>query len=134
MKARLEGLVAEHSIWHSRAQLGGYEPNEAERAARPPAHHPLVRRHPGSQRLTLYIASHATHVMGMEEAAGRDLLDELMAFATQERFIYRHAWRAGDLVIWDNRCTMHRATPFDDTEHRRDMRRTTVRDRETMPA
>jgi alpha-ketoglutarate-dependent 2,4-dichlorophenoxyacetate dioxygenase len=134
MKARLEGLVAEHSIWHSRAQLGGYEPNAAERAARPPAHHPLVRRHPGSQRLTLYIASHATHVLGLDLAAGEALLAELMAFATQPRFVYRHAWRAGDLAIWDNRCTMHRATPFDDTEHRRDMRRTTVRDRETMPA
>ena len=134
MKARLDGLVAEHSIWHSRAQLGGYEPNEAERAARPPAYHPLVRRHPGSKRMTLYLASHATHIIGMDAADGKKLLGELMAFATEPRFVHRHHWRAGDLVIWDNRCTMHRATPYDDTTHRRDMRRTTVRDKETALA
>jgi alpha-ketoglutarate-dependent 2,4-dichlorophenoxyacetate dioxygenase len=128
MKARLEGLVAEHSIWHSRMQLGGYVPNEAEREARPPARHALVRVHPGSKRKTLYIASHISHIVGMDEAEGRALVAELMAFATQSRFVYRHRWRAFDLVIWDNRCTMHRATPFEDTQHRRDMRRTTVRD------
>jgi alpha-ketoglutarate-dependent 2,4-dichlorophenoxyacetate dioxygenase len=129
MKARLEGLVAEHSIWHSRAQHGGYEPNEAERAARPPAHHPIVRVHAGSGRKTLYIASHASHVLEMDLDEGRALLDELRAFATQERFVHRHAWRVGDLVIWDNRCTMHRATPFDDQHYKRDMHRTTVREK-----
>jgi alpha-ketoglutarate-dependent 2,4-dichlorophenoxyacetate dioxygenase len=134
MKARLEGLVAEHSIWHSREKLGGYVPNEAERAARPGALHPLVRRHPGSGRMTLYIASHATHIVGMDGAAGQALLAELIDFATQARFVYRHQWRPHDLVIWDNRCTMHRATPFADQRYQRDMRRTTVRDPETMPA
>ena len=134
MKARLVGLVAEHSIWHSREKLGGYVPNEAERAARPGALHPLVRRHPDSGRMTLYIALHATHIVGMDLAEGKALLAELIDFATQERFVYRHKWRPYDLVIWDNRCTMHRAMPFADERYQRDMRRATVRDPETMPA
>ena len=128
MKARLEGLVAEHSIWHSRATLGGYTPTEEERRLRPPARHRIVRRHPGSGRSALFIASHASHVVGMDLEEGRALLRELIAFATQPRFVYRHRWRVGDLVIWDNRSTMHRATPFEATGHVRDMRRTTIID------
>ncbi|HUK59638.1 MAG TPA: TauD/TfdA family dioxygenase [Stellaceae bacterium] len=131
MKARIEGLTVYHSIWHSREKLGGYEPNEEEREARPGAYHPLVRRHP-SGRTTLYLASHASAIVGMDDEEARPLLAELIAFATEPRFIYAHKWRAGDLVVWDNRCTMHRATPFDDTTHVRDMRRTTVRDTEAV--
>ncbi len=127
-KARLEGLVAYHSIWHSREKLGGYVPNEEEREARPGALHPVVRRHSGSGRMTLYLASHATEIVGMDPDEGQALLAELIAFATEPRFVYAHTWRPGDLVVWDNRCTMHRATPFEDTNHVRDMRRTTVRD------
>jgi alpha-ketoglutarate-dependent 2,4-dichlorophenoxyacetate dioxygenase len=127
-KTRLEGLVAEHSIWHSRAKLGGYIPSDEERASRPPARHPLVRRHPGSGRKALYIASHASHILGWPGEDGRALLEELMAFATQPRFIYAHRWRVGDLLIWDNRCTLHRATPYQSTAHVRDLRRTTIID------
>ncbi len=130
-KARLDGLVAEHSIWHSRAQLGGYAPTEEERKARPPAHHPVVRRHPGSGRNALYIASHASHIVGWPEDEGRALLRELLAFATEPQFVYSHRWRLGDLVIWDNRCTLHRATPFASATHVRDLRRTTVIDTRT---
>jgi alpha-ketoglutarate-dependent 2,4-dichlorophenoxyacetate dioxygenase len=110
--------------------LAGYpEPTEEERAAKPPARHKLVQIHPGSGRKTLYIASHASHIVGMPIEAGRRLLGELIDFSTQPQFVRAVAWKqAGDLVIWDNRCTMHRATPFDDTVHRRDMRRTTVFD------
>jgi alpha-ketoglutarate-dependent 2,4-dichlorophenoxyacetate dioxygenase len=128
MKAKLDGLVAEHSIWHSRAKLGGYTPTEEERKARPPAYHKLVRRHPGSGRNALYIASHASHILGWPIEQGHALLRELLQFATQERFVYSHKWRLGDLVIWDNRCTLHRATPFESAVHVRDMRRTTVID------
>ena len=128
MKQKLDGLVAEHSIWHSRAKLGGYTPTEAERKARPPAHHKLVRRHPGSGRNALYIASHASHILGWPLDEGRALLRELLEFATQNRFVYSHRWRLGDLVIWDNRCTLHRATPFASATQVRDMRRTTVID------
>jgi alpha-ketoglutarate-dependent 2,4-dichlorophenoxyacetate dioxygenase len=127
-KRKLEGLVAEHSIWHSRGKLGGYTPTEEERRARPPARHRLVRRHPGSGRNALFIASHASHIIGMSVEEGQALLRELIEFATQPRFVYSHPWQIGDLVIWDNRCTMHRATPFEARGHVRDMRRTTIID------
>jgi alpha-ketoglutarate-dependent 2,4-dichlorophenoxyacetate dioxygenase len=135
MKKKLEGLIAEHSIWHSRGKLGGYTPTEEERKLRPPARHRVVRRHPGSGRNALYIASHASHIIGMPPEEGQALLRELIEFATQPRFVYRHKWHIGDLVIWDNRCTMHRATPFEATGHVRDMRRTTIIDtRAEVPA
>ena len=134
MKEKLDDLVAEHSIWHSRGQRGGYVPTDEERSARPPAQHPLVRRHPGSGRNALFIASHASHIIGWPLDESRALLDELLAFATQPRFVYGHKWRIGDLVIWDNRCTMHRASPFESNDYKREMRRTTIVDtRGDMP-
>ncbi len=128
MKTRLDGLVAEHSLWHSRAKLGGYAPTEDERKAYPSAPHKVVRRHPGCVRNALYIAAHASHIIGMPIEDGRALLQELIDFATQPRFVYSHQWQVGDLVIWDNRCTMHRATPYEATDHVRDLRRTTIVD------
>jgi alpha-ketoglutarate-dependent 2,4-dichlorophenoxyacetate dioxygenase len=125
-KRTLESLVAEHSLWHSSAKRGGYMPTEEERRSYPPARHKLVQRHPGSGRNALYIGSHASHIIGMSVEDGQTLLTELIEFATQPQFVYRHEWHVGDLVIWDNRCTMHRATPFDATDHVRDMRRTTI--------
>ncbi len=125
MKSRIEGLVAEHSIWYSRA-LAGMDSTPEEQATRPPARHKLVHVHPGSGRKALYIASHASHIVGWSVEKGRALLQELTEFATQPKFIYRHKWRLGDLVIWDNLCTMHRGTPFDDTRRPRDMRRATT--------
>jgi alpha-ketoglutarate-dependent 2,4-dichlorophenoxyacetate dioxygenase len=133
-KQKIEGLVAEHSIWHSRSQRGGYVPSDEERAARPPAQHPLVRRHPGSGRKSLFVASHASHIIGWPREAGRVLLDELMAFTTQPRFVYAHQWQVGDLVIWDNRCTLHRASPFSSDEHRRELHRTTIIDTQSRAA
>ncbi len=125
MKDRIAPLVVEHSVWHSRA-LGGMLASEDEKATRPPARHCLVHRHPGSQRNVLYLASHASHVIGWPVEEGRKLIAELIEFATQPRFVHRHRWRVGDLVVWDNLQTMHRGTPFDDTKYPRDMRRTTV--------
>jgi alpha-ketoglutarate-dependent 2,4-dichlorophenoxyacetate dioxygenase len=126
VKRRLERLVAEHSLWHSSAKRGGYMPTEEERRSYPPARHNLVQRHPSSGRNALYIGSHASHIIGMSVEEGRALLSELLEFATQPQFVYSHKWHVGDLVIWDNRCTMHRATPFEATDHVRDMRRTTI--------
>ena len=126
-KTRLEGLIAEHSIWHSRAKLGGYTPTEEEKQLRPPARHPVVRRHPGSGRNALYIASHASHIEGWPVAEGRMLLLDLIEHATQTQFVYTHKWKVGDFVIWDNRCTLHRARRTNPNE-RRDLRRTTIRD------
>ncbi|MEK6243657.1 MAG: TauD/TfdA family dioxygenase [Pseudomonadota bacterium] len=121
----IEDLVVEHSIWYSR-ELAGLKVTDAERATRPASRHRLVHRHPGSGRKALYLACHASHVVGMPVGEGRALLAELMEHATQPHFVHRHQWRVGDLVIWDNLCTMHRGTPFDDARHPRDMRRTTV--------
>jgi alpha-ketoglutarate-dependent 2,4-dichlorophenoxyacetate dioxygenase len=127
MKERIDGLTAEHWLWHSRMLAGYPEPTEEERLAKPPAHHKLVQVHPGSGRKSLYIAAHASHIVGLPLEEGRGLINDLIAFATQPQFVRAVAWRQpGDLVIWDNRCTMHRATSFEDTHYRRDMRRTTV--------
>jgi alpha-ketoglutarate-dependent 2,4-dichlorophenoxyacetate dioxygenase len=128
MKARLDGLVAEHSYWYSRVRAGGPEPTDAERLTGPPAQHSLVHVHEPSGRKALYIASHASHILGWPVDEGRALLAELMAFATRPEFVFRYGWKRGDVVIWDNLCTMHRATPFDDQTHKRDMRRTTCRE------
>ena len=127
-KARLDGLLAEHSYWHSRVLGGGPAPTAEEKASRPPALHPLVHVHAPSGRKALYLASHIARLVGMPEAEGRALVRELADFATQPRFVYRHQWQVGQVLIWDNLCTMHRATPFDDTRYPRDMRRTTCRE------
>ncbi len=127
-KRAIDGLVVEHSIFRSRAQIGFTEFNDEIRRALPPVPQLLVRRHPGSGRKTLYLASHASHVIGWPLEQGRALIEELIAFATEPRFVYQHRWSVGDLVLWDDRCTMHRGRPYDDTRHRRDMHRTTVSD------
>jgi alpha-ketoglutarate-dependent 2,4-dichlorophenoxyacetate dioxygenase len=127
-KKMLDGLVAEHSIFHSRAQAGFTEFTPEERAQLPPVPQLLVRVHPGSKRKSLYLASHASRIVGWPLEEGRQLLAELMAFATESHFVHRHRWRVGDLVMWDNRCTMHRGLPWDTVKYRRDLRRTTVAD------
>jgi alpha-ketoglutarate-dependent 2,4-dichlorophenoxyacetate dioxygenase len=128
-QARIEDLWAEHWLWHSRMLAGYPQPTEEERKMKPPARHKLVQLHEESGRRTLYIAAHASHIVGWPVEEGRKLLQELMEFVTQPSFVRSVAWRnPGDLVIWDNRCTMHRATPFADQLYRRDMRRTTVYD------
>ena len=127
-KERIESLVAEHSIFHSRSLVGYLDFTQEERAALPPVRRTLVRIHPGSGRKTLYLASHASHIIEWPVEEGRALLGDLIEFATQPRFVYRHHWRLNDLVVWDNRCTLHRGRPYDDASHRRDMRRTTVED------
>ena len=128
MKARIDSLQAEHSIFVSRAKLGFTEFSEEERLANPPVHRSLVRVHPGSGRKALYLASHASHIVGLPVPDGRMLIHELMEHATQPQFVHTHKWMPGDLVIWDNRCTLHRGRPYDEVKHRRDMRRATVSD------
>ena len=123
-KRKIENLIVEHSVWHSRALAGFSEVSEEERATRPPARHRLVHERAG--RKALYLASHASHIVGWPLEEGRALLAELTAHATRPQFVYRHPWRLGDVVIWDNLATMHRGTEFEDTRYARDMRRTTV--------
>jgi alpha-ketoglutarate-dependent 2,4-dichlorophenoxyacetate dioxygenase len=126
-KRELEGLVVEHSIFRSRSQLGFADFNDEIFKELPPVSQALVRHHRYSSRTSLYLASHASYIIGWPVEEGRALIEELIAFATQPRFVYQHRWTVGDLVIWDNRCTMHRGRPYDDTQ-RRVLHRTTVSD------
>jgi alpha-ketoglutarate-dependent 2,4-dichlorophenoxyacetate dioxygenase len=126
-KAEIDGLVALHDIAWSRAQLGFTDLLFGEKNVLPPVPQRLVRTHPGSGRKTLYVAAHASEIVGWPLPDGRLLLRELIEHATSRDFVYRHRWRAGDLVIWDNRCTMHRGRHFDETRVR-DLRRVTTRD------
>ena len=126
-KASLDGLRVHHSIAYSRQTLGfDFSKEEEERLKG--AIHPLVRTLPRSGRRALYVASHASRIVDWPVPEGRLLLRELIEHATRPEFVYRHAWRVADLVIWDNRATMHRARPFDDTRHRRELRRVTTLD------
>ncbi|MBO0735580.1 MAG: TauD/TfdA family dioxygenase [Alphaproteobacteria bacterium] len=127
-KCELHGLAVEHSIFRSRSRIGFADFNDDVFKQLPPVPQALVRNHPASGRTSLYLASHASHVIGWPVEEGRALIEELIAFATQPQFVYRHRWTVGDLVIWDNRCTMHRGRPYDDTQ-RRVLHRTTVADR-----
>jgi alpha-ketoglutarate-dependent 2,4-dichlorophenoxyacetate dioxygenase len=126
-KEMIEPLIAEHSIFHSRALIGFTDFTDEERAAMPPVPQRLVRRHSGSDRKTLYLASHASHIVGWPVPDGMLLIRELIEHATQPEFTWLHCWRKGDLVIWDNRCTMHRGRRFDETQPR-DLRRLTTQD------
>jgi len=127
-KQRIAGLVAEHSIMTSRGKLGFKDFDENERQAFAPVPQVLVRRLQDSGRMSLYIASHAGAIRGMADDEARQLIDELTAHATQRQFVHAHRWREKDLVMWDNRCTMHRGMAFDDQRYKRDMRRATVSD------
>ena len=126
-KRELEGLVVEHSIFRSRSQIGFADFNDEIYRQLPPVPQALVRHHPASSRTSLYLASHASHIVGWPVEQGRGLIEELIAFATQPQFVYQHHWTVGDLVIWDNRCTMHRGRPYDDSQ-RRVLHRATVSD------
>jgi alpha-ketoglutarate-dependent 2,4-dichlorophenoxyacetate dioxygenase len=128
MKRRLEGLVAEHSIFVSRAKTGYGNFSQEERDRLPPVPQVVVRTHAGSKRKTLYLASHAGRILGMDDTEGQALLADLIAHATQRQFVYTHRYRVGDLVLWDDRCTMHRGRPFDDLAYKRSVQRTTVAD------
>jgi alpha-ketoglutarate-dependent 2,4-dichlorophenoxyacetate dioxygenase len=127
MKSAIDGLVAEHDVFWSRGQIGFTEFLPGEREKYPPSPQRLVRRHPGSQRKTLYLSAHASHIVGWPVPEGRILLYDLNLHATRPEFVYSHEWRVGDLVIWDNRCTMHRGRPHDDA-YPRDLRRATTLD------
>lgn len=127
MKARIDGLVAEHWALHSRILLGDTGYTEAQKAIIPPVRWPVVRTHPGSGRKTLFIGVHCREVLGVSLPEGRMLLLDLLEHATQRDFVYRHAWRVGDLVMWDNRCVLHRGRYFDPTV-RRELRRSTTED------
>ena len=124
-QAEVEDLVCEHSLIHSRGLLGLTDFSDDERAMFRPVRQRLVRTHPVSGRKSLYLSSHAGAILGMPLAEARVLLRDLTEHATQPAFVYAHRWQQWDLVMWDNRQTMHRVRRYDE-RYRRDMRRTTV--------
>lgn len=127
-KAQIEPLVCDHSLIYSRALLGFEDFTAEEKLQFAPVPQRLVRRHPGSGRRSIYLSSHIGTIHGWLRPEAMALIRELIEHATQPQFVYRHQWRVHDLVIWDNRCTMHRARPFDDRQFKRDMRRLTLED------
>ena len=126
-KASLEGKIAIHSLIYSRQVLGFDDYSQEERDGLPSVPHVMVRTHPGSGRKAIYIAAYAHEIVGMPTPEARILIHDLIEHATQRQFVYTHQWRAGDLVMWDNRCMMHRARYYDNS-YVRDLRRTTVVD------
>jgi alpha-ketoglutarate-dependent 2,4-dichlorophenoxyacetate dioxygenase len=125
-KVEIEPLVCLHSLVYSREAIGFTELSEEERAAFRPVRQRLVRAHPVTGRKSLFLAAHAGTVEGWTIPEARMFLRDLMEHATQREFVYSHQWRVGDLVMWDNRQTMHRARRFDDRNEIRDVRRTTL--------
>ena len=124
-KTEIDGLTVVHDFEETRRRFDLPPRPEAIRAANPPTPQPLVRQVPGGGK-ALLLGMHASYVVGMDAGKSRALLDRLTAWATQDRFTYRHRWRVGDLVMWDNRCTMHKAMPYDMANDRRLLHRTTV--------
>ena len=121
----VEGRSARHFAFHSRILLGDDKYDETQLQRFPPTERPLVHVHPGSGRKVLFPSAHIDRVSGMSVPEGRLLVSELLEHATQPKFVYRHTWRAGDYVMWDNRATLHRGRRYD-LGQRRDLRRTTT--------
>jgi alpha-ketoglutarate-dependent 2,4-dichlorophenoxyacetate dioxygenase len=124
-KVEIEDLVCEHSLLYSRGTLGFTDLSDAERAMFKPVRQRLIRVHPVTGRKSLYLSSHIGSIIGWPVPEARAFIRDLTEHATQPQFLYKHVWQQYDLVMWDNRSTMHRVTRFDETRVR-DMRRTTV--------
>ena len=125
-KAEIAELICEHSLMYSRGQLGFTDFTEEEQKTFAPVRQVLVRTHPVTMRKSLFLASHAGTIVGWPMAEARIFLRDLIEYATQPQFVYVHHWRLHDLVMWDNRQTMHRVRRFNETENVRDVRRTTI--------
>jgi len=126
IKARLAGLWAEHDLSRTRDMVAPGAMTAEQRKVYPPVRHAVVRANPVNGRKTLYLGAHVTRIVGMEERESRALIDELIAFGTGERFVYRHHWTQDDMLIWDNRCVLHRGRPWDRARYARSIQRTTV--------
>ena len=125
LQREIEPLRSQHYAFHTRLWLGDTSYTEEQLRSMPPVEWPLVRTHPASGRKVLWVGAHATHIVGWTVAEGRMLLAELLEHATQREVVHRHRWQVGDLVMWDNRCTLHRGRRFD-LGARRELRRTTT--------
>ena len=125
-KADIEELIAEHSIAHSRAQISPNLMSEAFQKDTPPANQRLVRTIPETGKRALLVGSYTTHIPGLPIEEGKALLKELLEWSTQPQFVYRHRWRAHDLVVYDNRCCLHRGRSWDRGKYKRVLHRTTL--------
>ena len=126
-KRRIDGLRAVHNLDFSRNRRHGEDPlTEAQRLAKPPVDHPIVRTHPETGRKCLFLGDHAEYIQDMPYGEGRALIEELNALAVHADLTYEHHWKARELLVWDNRCVMHRATPYDAASEGRVIRRCTV--------
>jgi alpha-ketoglutarate-dependent taurine dioxygenase len=126
-KSKLAGLRAVHDWGRSRLKSGERPATEEEMAAAPPVEHPIVRTHPETGRKAIYVGNHASHVVGKPVAEGEVLLAELEAHATKPEFVYRHKWQVNDVLMWDNRCTMHCVEPYDAAKEKRAVHRVVVK-------
>ena len=126
MRRRVDPLRAIHSVEYSRKTGDGPAATEYELRNHPPTPHPLARKHPATGRKALFCGCHAWMIEGWPEREGREFLDQMQAFATRDEYLYRHHWRRHDLLMWDNRCTTHAATPYDTAKELRTMYRTVV--------
>lgn len=133
VRRQIDRLNAIHSVEHSRRDGGVALATDYELKRAPPIRHPLARVHPATGKKSVYCGCHAWKVEGLHDADGRKLLDYLIDFAVQPRFVYRHKWRKHDFVMWDNRCTFHAATDFDTAKELRIMYRTVVEGDATEP-
>ena len=126
-KARIAGLRAVHNLNFSRTRRHGEDPmTEAQKREVPPVDHPIVRTHPETGRRCVFLGDHAEYVVGMAYDEGRALIEELNALVVPPDLTYEHRWKPGELIAWDNRCVMHRATDYDPATQRRVIRRCTV--------
>jgi taurine dioxygenase len=126
-KARIANLRAVHNLDFSRTRRHGEDPmTEAQKLETPPVDHPIVRTHPETHRKCLYLGDHAEYIVGMPYPEGRAVIEELNALAIHPDLIYEHRWTPRELILWDNRCLMHRATPYDPFTQGRVIRRCTV--------
>ena len=127
MKQRIEGRRAIHNLDFSRTRRHGEDPMTAEQKAKvPPVAHPIVRTHPETGRKAIFLGDHAQEIEGMDYDEGRALIEELNRLITPQSQVYTHTWRPRECIVWDNRCTLHRATGFDEARHARVMRRCTI--------
>jgi alpha-ketoglutarate-dependent 2,4-dichlorophenoxyacetate dioxygenase len=126
LRKRARVATAEHWLWKTRVDAGNMPISDEMRNAMPPARHPVVRTVQDSGRETLYLGAHVTHIVDWPKPEGDDFIRAVNDHIAAPQFRYVHRWRVGDLLVWDNRCTLHRATPYEVFRHRRDLRRATI--------
>jgi alpha-ketoglutarate-dependent 2,4-dichlorophenoxyacetate dioxygenase len=126
LRARAESATAEHWLWTTRVKAGLLDVSDEMRNAMPPARHPVVRTVPGSGRKSLYLGAHVTHIVDWPRDESDAFIAAINGHIADPKFRYVHKWRAGDLLVWDNRCTLHRARSYKMFEHKRDLRRATI--------